>query len=282
MKYDVIDKAKRDYPVRRLCECLDVSKSGYYAWVKRKPSQRDSQDAKLKEMIMGIWYESHQIYGLPRIDVELRDRGIQIGKQRLARLMREAGVQGKTPRRKHPQTTQSDPKNPVVPNLLNRQFAVEKHNEVWLTDITYIETGEGYLYTAGVLDLGSRKIVGLAMADHMRTELTLTALHMAVLQEQPRPGLMHHSDRGSQYTSADYQQQVTDSGMVASMSRTGNCLDNAPMESFWATLKRECADRRFASRDEARTAIFRYVMGFYNQRRRHSSLGYQAPKSRTA
>lgn len=279
MKYEVIDKAKSEFSVRRLCEFLVVSESGYYAWVKREPSVHDSKDDELKAIIVAIWHESHQIYGLPRIHAELRERGIQIGKQRLARLMCEAGIQGKMPRRKRPRTTQSDDKHPVAPNLLNRQFRVENPNAVWLTDITYIETDEGYLYAAGVLDLGTRKIVGFAMADHMRTELTLTALNMAVLQEQPEPGLMHHSDRGSQYTSDAYQQFVRDSGMIASMSRTGNCLDNAPMESFWATLKRECADQGFASRNEARTTIFQYVMGFYNRRRRHSSLRYNAPIS---
>lgn len=282
MKYDVINKAKADFPVSCLCNCLGVSESGYYAWTKREPSQRKRDDADLKAVIVEIWHKSHQIYGLPRIHAELADRGIQIGKQRLARLMGEAGVQGKMPRRKRPKTTQSDDRNPVVPNLLNREFTVEKRNMVWLTDITYIETTEGYLYTAGVLDLASRKIVGLAMADHMRTELTLTALNMAMLQEQPAPGLIHHSDRGSQYTSADYQQLVSDAGMIASMSRTGSCLDNAPMESFWATLKRECADRVFPSRNEARAEIFRYIMGFYNRRRRHSSLGYRSPQSRAA
>jgi len=279
MKYDVIHQSRTAFPVSRLCEFLGVSVSGYYAWLKREPSQRTRQDAELKAVIVDIWEASHRIYGLPRIHADLRDRGIRIGKQRLARLMREVGIEGKMPRRKRPGTTYSDDRHPVVPNVLNRQFSVTERNAVWLTDITYIETDEGYLYTAGVMDLGSREIVGLAMAEHMRTELTLTALDMAVVQQCPAPGLLHHSDRGSQYTSADYQQKVADCGMVASMSRTGNCLDNAPMESFWATLKRECADTVFASRAEARTAIFRYVMGFYNRRRRHSALDYHTPGS---
>jgi putative transposase len=282
MKYNVIHQSKETYSVRRMCQFLGVSESGYYAWTKRERSQREHDDAELKLLIGEIWHDSNRIYGLPRIHAELADRGIQIGKQRLARLMHEAGVQGKMPRRKRPHTTQSDQKHPVAPNLLNRQFAVENRNAVWLTDITYIETDEGYLYAAGVLDLGSRELVGLAMADHMRTELTLSALDMAVTQQRPAPGLMHHSDRGSQYTSADYQQKVADWGMVASMSRTGNCLDNAPMESFWATLKRECVDVVFATQDEARSEIFRYVMGFYNRRRRHSGLGYRTPKSHAA
>lgn len=242
MKYAVIEQAKDAYPVSGLCACLGASESGYYAWLKREPSQRTSEDAELKAVIVDISEAAHRIYGLPRIHDALRDRGIQIGKQRLARLMGEAGVVGKMPRRKRPRTTQRDDSHPVAPNVLNPQFGVTERNTVWLSDITYIETEEGYLYTAGVMDLGSREIVGLAMADHMQTALTLTALEMAIVQQRPDPGLLHHSDRGSQYTSADYQRKVTDCGMIASMSRTGNCLDNAPMESFWATLKRECAD----------------------------------------
>lgn len=282
MKYAVIHQSKVEFPISRLCELLGVSASGYYAWLKREPSQRATEDSGLKAVIVDIWEASHRIYGLPRLHADLRDQGIGIGKQRLTRLMGEAGIEGKMPRRQRPRTTQRDNSHPVAPNRLNRQFDVTKRNAVWLTDITYIETDEGYLYTAGVMDLGSREIVGLAMADHMRTELTLTALDMAVVQQHPAPGLMHHSDQGSQYTSHAYQQYVADCGMVASMSRTGNCLDNAPMESFWATLKRECADVVFASRAEARAAIFCYVMGFYNRRRRHSGLGYQSPKSRAA
>lgn len=282
MKYAVIERAKEAFPVSRLCEFLGVSESGYYAWRKREPCQRVHEDARLQVTIVDIWEASHRIYGLPRIQADLHDQGIGIGKQRLTRLMREAGVEGKMRRRKRPRTTQRDGTHPGAPNRLNRQFGVNERNAVWLTDITYIETDEGYLYTAGVMDLGSREIVGLAMADHIQTQLTLTALDMAVVQQRPAPGLMHHSDRGSQYTSADYQQYVADCGMVASMSRTGNCLDNAPMESFWATLKRECADEVFASREAARIAIFRYVMGFYNRRRRHSALEYHTPLSRAA
>lgn len=279
MKYEIIEQSKESFPVRRLCEFLGVSESGYYAWRQREPSQRAQEDVRLKAVIVDVWEASKRIYGLPRIQADLLDLGIGIGKQRLARLMGEAGVQGKMPRRKYPQTTQRDDTHPVAPNLLNRQFDVTQRNVVWLTDITYVETLEGYLYTAGVMDLGSREIVGLAMADHMRTELTLTALDMAIVQQQPDPGLMHHSDRGSQYTSADYQHKLNKHGMIVSMSRIGNCLDNAPMESFWATLKRECADEVFASRQDARTAIFQYVMGFYNHRRRHSALDYQTPVS---
>jgi putative transposase len=277
MKYEVIEQSKSEYPVKRLCVVLGVSESGYYAWLKREPSQRALQDSQLRQKIVSIWQQFRGIYGAPRIHAELLAQGLRLGLKRVARLMREAGIHGKMARRKRPRTTQIDRSQPIAPNLLNRQFDVQQAHQVWLSDITYIDTAEGYLYAAAVLDLGSREIVGLAMADHMRTELTLTALEMAVLQQQPDPGLMHHSDRGSQYTSSEYQQKLTAYNMIPSMSRTGNCLDNAPMESFWATLKRECADEQFASHHAARTAIFQYVMGFYNRTRRHSSLGYETP-----
>ena len=203
--------------------------------------------------------------------------GVQVSLNRVAKLMRQAGIRGKTARKYRPQTTQSDPTHAVAPNLLNRNFKGHQRQAVWLTDITYINTDEGYLYLAAVMDLGSREIVGLAIADHLRTELTLEALHMAIFQQRPPRGLMHHSDRGSQYTSHAYQQRLRDAGMVVSMSRKGNCLDNAPMESFWATLKRECADYVFANHAQARAEIFSYIMGFYNRTRRHSALGYETP-----
>jgi len=277
MKYAVIERSKSDYPVTRLCAVLEVSESGYYAWLKRKPSQRAVQDSALRQKIVAIWMQFRRIYGAPRIHAELLARGIRVGLKRVARLMREADIQGKVLRRKRPCTTQVDGNHPVAPNLLNRQFDVKQRHQIWLSDITYIDTEEGYLYLAAVLDLGSREIVGLAMTDHIRTELVEQALDMAIIQQQPEPGLLHHSDRGSQYTSYDYQQKLRAYGMIASMSRSGNCLDNAPMESFWATLKRECADGVFPSRDSARIEIFGYIMGFYNRTRRHSSLGYETP-----
>ena len=282
MKYTVIQSYKGTYPVKAMCEFLGVSESGYYAWLKRESSERMYQDAILKEMIVSTWKRFHGIYGSPRIYKDLKEQGIHVGQKRVARLMGEIGIQGKMARRKHPQTTQSDETHSVVPNLLNRQFKVNRANQVWLTDITYIETREGYLFVAGVLDLGSRQLVGLAMADHMRTELVVQALDMALLQQRPQPGLLHHSDRGSQYTSHAYQQKLKDAQFISSMSRRGNCLDNAPMESFWATLKRECADFVFETHEHARSAIFSYVMGFYNRTRRHSALDYQPPITRAA
>jgi transposase InsO family protein len=282
MKYELIQTHREMYPVKTMCELLAVSESGYYAWLKREPGQRMRQDAELKARIVSIWNSFRGIYGAPRIYKELKAQGMHISQKRVARLMREAGIQGKMAGRKRPQTTRSDDSHPVAPNLLNRQFKVTEANKVWLTDITYIETKEGYLYTAAVLDLGSRQLVGLAMADHMRTELVLQALDMAIVQQQPSAGLLHHSDRGSQYTSHDYQQKLKDAQFLISMSRRGSCLDNAPMESFWATLKRECADHIFETREQARTTIFAYVMGFYNRIRRHSAIDYQAPITRAA
>lgn len=282
MQYEVIEANKADYPIKRLCTVLGVSESGYYAWVRREPSQRSQHDEDLQAQIVSIWQQYRGIYGAPRIHAELREKGIRMSRKRAARLMRQAGIQGKIPRRKRPRTTQVDDTYPVAPNVLNRQFDVRQAHQVWLSDITYIDTEEGYLYLAGVLDLGSREVVGLAMADHMRTELVLQALEMALIQQRPAAGVLHHSDRGSQYTCHDYQQKLQDTRMIVSMSRTGNCLDNAPMESFWATLKRECADHVFRTRDDARLAIFAYIMGFYNRSRRHSALGYQAPLLRAA
>lgn len=282
MKYKAIEQSKTDFPISRLCTVLKVSESGYYAWQNREPSMRDIENHSLAKQIVQLWHKFRKIYGARRIWPELVARGVTISLNRVAKLMRENGIRGKTARKYRPQTTQTDPTHAVAPNLLNRNFKGHQRNQVWLTDITYIDTDEGYLYVAAVMDLGSREIVGLAMADHMRTELTLDALNMAIFQQQPAPGLMHHSDRGSQYTSHVYQQRLRDEGMIASMSRTGNCLDNAPMESFWATLKRECADIVFAHHQQARMEIFSYIMGFYNRNRRHSALGYQAPITHAA
>lgn len=277
MKYEAITQWQVEFPVARICQVLAVSESGYYAWLKRKPSARAIENAQLSQQIATIWRKYRRIYGAPRIWAELLEQGVKVSLNRVAKLMREAGLQAKTARKYRPKTTQSDPSHAVAPNLLNRDFDAHQRNQVWLTDITYIETDEGYLYLAGVMDLGSRELVGMAMANHMRTDLTLDALNMAIVQHHPPAGLMHHSDRGSQYTSRAYQKRLAEANMISSMSRTGNCLDNAPMESFWATLKRECADYSFATHHQARAEIFSYIMGFYNRTRRHSALGYTAP-----
>lgn len=277
MSYACVQACADEFPVVRVCEILGLSESGYYAWLKREPSQRDQVNQRLNAQIMDIWETFKHCYGAPRIHAELQDQGLYVGKNRVARLMRALGIRGKGGQKRRPRTTQADKTHPTYANTLNRDFEVTHPDAVWLTDITYIETHEGFLYLAGVMDLYSRQIVGLAMADHMRSELTETALDMALCHRQTDTSLMHHSDRGSQYTCATYQRKLADQGITVSMSRTGNCLDNAPMESFWATLKRECADRVFESRQQARTEIFGYIMGFYNRIRRHSALGYLSP-----
>ena len=277
MGYASVQACADNYPVARVCKTLGLSESGYYAWLKREPGQREQSNQTLKSQIMEIWESFKQCYGAPRIHAELQDQGLCVGKNRVARLMRTLGIRGKGGQKRRPRTTQADRTHPTYANTLNRDFDVTHPDAVWLTDITYIETQEGYLYLAGVMDLYSRQIIGVAMADHMRSELTETALEMALCHRQPDASLLHHSDRGSQYTCDSYQQMLADRGITVSMSRTGNCLDNAPMESFWATLKRECADYVFESHEQARTEIFGYIMGFYNRIRRHSALDYLSP-----
>lgn len=277
MSYANVQACSDDLPVARVCEVLEMSESGYYAWLKREPSQRNESNQTLKSQILTIWETFKRCYGAPRIHAELQDQGLSVGKNRVARLMKTLGIRGKGGQKRRPRTTQADKTHPTYANILNRDFEATQPNSVWLTDITYIETDEGFLYVAGVMDLYSRQIVGLAMADHMRSELTETALDMALCHRQPDTSLLHHSDRGSQYTCASYQQMLADRDLTVSMSRTGNCLDNAPMESFWATLKRECADRVFESHQHARTEIFAYIMAFYNRVRRHSALDYLSP-----
>jgi transposase InsO family protein len=277
MKYQAVQRLATEFPVARLCAVLGLPISSYYACLQREPSPRAVQNKSLLAQIEAIWRRFRGIYGAPRIWSELQALGVKVSLNRVAKLMRKAGLCGKMARKRRPQTTQSDPSHAFAPNLLNRQFQGQPRNQVWLTDITYIDTDEGWLYLAAVMDLGSREIVGLAMAEHMRTELTLDALNMAILQQRPAPGLLHHSDRGSQYTAHAYQERLAAAKMRVSMSRKGNCWDNAPMESFWATLKRECADQAFRSHLEARTAIFAYIMAFYNRSRRHSALDYASP-----
>lgn len=277
MKYEQVQACAKEYPVHRVCAVLGVSESGYYAWLKREPSGHEQANVQLGVHITALWKRFKGIYGAPRIHAELQDQGMRVGKNRVAKLMQKLGLRGKGGRKRRPRTTQANPHHAASPNIVDRHFTVDQPDAVWLTDITYIDTAEGYLYVAGVMDLYSRQIVGLAMADHMRMSLTETALDMALIQRQPTDDLIHHSDRGSQYTSTTYQDKLADWQIVSSMSRTGNCLDNAPMESFWATLKRECADYVFASLIQARVEIFSYIMGFYNRSRRHSALDYLSP-----
>lgn len=276
-RYEAIQQQADHLPISRLCEVLEVSRSGFYAWCGREPSQRQQEDARLTDVINDIFHENRCCYGSPRVHAALRQVGYCIGRKRVARLMRQADLRPRRRKRPVPRTTVANPDHPVFENQLDRDFEAAHPDEKWMVDITYIDTLEGWLYLAGVMDLCSRRIVGMAMADHMTTDLLDAALTMAVVERRPQPGLLHHSDRGSQYTSSDYQQRLTNCQMQVSMSRPAQCLDAAPIESFWGTLKTECVTYRFDSQEHARTEIFSYVMGFYNRTRLHSALDYQSP-----
>jgi putative transposase len=278
MKYEAIKACKNDFCVRQMCKVLGVSSSAYYDYLQRKPCLRLKQDKQLSNRIKAIAKANRYVYGVPRIHAELKAQGIRIGRKRVSRLMKTANIRVKTAKPFKPCTTKVDKSHRFAPNLLNRDFKATAPKQKWLCDITYIPTREGFLYVAAVEDLFSRRIVGLAMDAQMPTGLVERAFIMATQQHKPQPGLLHHTDRGSQYSSKDYQQRLRDAQVIVSMSRTGNCLDNAPIESFWSTLKRECATGVFATRAEARASIFDYIMTFYNRTRRHSTLGYLSPE----
>jgi putative transposase len=276
----VITRHRCEFPVRLMCRVLEVTPSGYYAAVKRPPSWHALMDEVLMAHVRIAHQESGETYGAPRVHQTLQAEGLPVGRKRVARLMRAAGLQARRPKRRRIVTTDSTHDQPIAPNLLGRQFDVEGLgiNRVWVADLTYIPTREGTLYLATVLDLGSRACVGWAMRDHMETELVLSALRMAREARQPAPGLLHHSDRGSQYAAADYRQELEARGMIASTSGKGDCYDNAVAESFFATLECELIMRNdWSTRAEARRAIFRYIEGWYNRKRRHSTLGYISP-----
>jgi putative transposase len=256
---------------------MNVSRSGYYAWIKRPESNREIQNRKLLKKIRYVYKVSRGTYGSPRITRALKKQGINCGKNRVARLMRDNGIAGKT-KRKYKATTNSNHNYPVAENILKQKFNAEHPNQIWVADITYIPTDEGWLYLAAIEDLFQRKIVGWSMDSTMTRHLTLNALRQAVRRYKPSPGLIHHSDRGSQYASYEYQQALRNYQFVTSMSRKGNCYDNACMESFFGTLKMELIyGNRFKTRAEARQAIFEYIEIFYNRIRLHSSLGYMSP-----
>lgn len=260
-----------------MCRVFKVSRSGYYAWLKRPESRRKIQNRELLKKIRKVHKVSRGTYGSPRITKALKKEGIACGRNRVARLMRENGIAAKT-KRKYKATTNSKHNYPVAENLVNQNFTVNQPNQVWVADITYIATDEGWLYLAAVEDLFQRKIVGWAMDSTMTRQLVLDALKQAVWRYQPLAGLIHHSDRGSQYASHEYQKALKDYKMIGSMSRKGNCYDNACMESFFGTLKRELIyGTRFRTRAEARQAIFEYIEVFYNRIRLHSALGYMSP-----
>lgn len=271
---------KMDYPVRRLCLYLEASPSGFYGWERRQaqPCARALENQSLAQEIDQIHTRSRQTYGAPRIHRELRKKGRCHGRNRIARLMKEKGLCGRQKGRYRVQTTDSNHDQPIAPNRLAEAPKAAAPNQLWVADITYIPTKEGWLYLAAILDLYSRKIVGWAMSERIDTALVLNALAMALLHRCPPAKLLCHTDRGVQYASDDYRQTLVNAGLIASMSRRGNCYDNATMESFWATLKLELVYRRvFDTRTQARTQIFDYIETFYNRQRAHSALNYQSP-----
>jgi putative transposase len=277
MRYQFIQAHQDEFPVQRVCSVLGVSTSGYYAWRERSVSVRRQANQQLLLEIRAIHNRSRKTYGSPRVHAELKEDGFRVGKNRVARLMRAENLRGQR-KKKQPRTTNSQHSYPVAPNRLNRDFQATRPNEKWLADITYIPTAEGWLYLAVVLDLFSRKIVGWAFAATLESGLVEQAFRMAVQDRSALYGLLHHSDRGSQYAGGAYQQLLVDQHMQISMSRTGNCYDNAPMESFFSTLKCEHVHfQYYRTRQEATTDIFSYIVGFYNRQRRHSSLGYLSP-----
>ena len=277
MRFQFIAANQQEFPVRRLCQVLDVSASGFYTWRKRQPSARKMANDTLLIQIKEVHQESRGTYGSPRVHATLVAQGLPCGLHRVARLMRQDGLRARGKRR-YKRTTESNHTYPISPNLLNREFEADVPNQKWVGDITYIPTGEGWLYLAVVMDLFSRRVVGWAMDNNLHQQLTLTALHMALNQRQPQPGLLHHTDRGSQYAASLYQAILNGYQLQVSMSRRGNCHDNAPMESFFASLKAELpCYGRYATRRQARLEIFEYIEVFYNRYRRHSSLGYLSP-----
>jgi putative transposase len=277
MRYQFAQVHQDEFPVQRMCSVLGVSSSGYYAWQTRPISPRVQANQELMPEIRAIHSRSRKTYGSPRVHAELKACGFRVGKNPVARLMRTENLYGQR-KKKQPHTTDSQHSYPVAPNRLNRDFKATRPTEKWLADITYIPTAEGWLYLAVVLDLFSRKIVGWAFAATLESCLVEQAFRMAVQNRTTLTGLLHHSDRGSQYAGDAYQRLLIDQQVQVSMSRTGNCYDNAPMESFFSTLKCEHVHfQNYQTRQEATTDIFSYIVGFYNRQRRHSSLGYLSP-----
>ena len=277
MKYAFIAAHVKEFSVERMCQVLGVRRSGYYAWKKHPSSAREQANADLLAKIREAFEKNRRLYGSRRIRQYLLRQGAGCSRYRVARLMKIAHL---TPRRSakwHPQTTRQHAGARTAPNVLNQEFQADAPNEKWVSDITYIATREGWLYLASILDLYSRRIVGWAMEETMDVSLVEKAWQMALLNRHPLPQLLHHSDRGSQYTSEAYWHLLELNQCQVSMSRTGNCYDNAAMESFHATLKGECADHPFATKAEAKTAIFEFIEVWYNRQRMHSTLGYRSP-----
>jgi putative transposase len=277
MCFRLIDAKNSQHAVSLLCSVLGVSRAGYYAWKDRPASARERRDAELVELIGQLHAESKGTYGWPRIHAELRHRGVSVSRKRVARLMRWAGLSGMVRRRKG-RTTIRVPGIATAPDLVRRDFAPTAPNRLWVADLTEVSTWEGKLYLAVVLDCYSRRCVGWAMAEHMRAELVVEALEMAIWQRRPEAGLVHHSDRGGQYVSLIFGQRCSDAGIDLSMGAKGSALDNAVAEAFFATLKKELTRRRsWSTRRELQSAVFAWIEGWYNRRRLHSTLGYLSP-----
>lgn len=278
MKFRLIQQERRWHGVDTLCRALGVSRGGYWSWVQRRPGARQQADAVLLADIRKIHKGKRRVYGSPRVHDHLQKRGVRCGRKRIERLMRENDIRAKQSKKFKPATTDSKHAHPVAANILNRRFHWERPNQAWVTDLTCIPTEEGWLYLGAIIDLFSRRVVGWAMGDDMSRQLTLRALEMAVQRRRPAPGLIHHSDRGSQYASGDYQKALKKHGMTCSMSRKGNCWDNAVAESFFHTLKVELVhDQKFKTRREATAAIFEYMEVFYDRQRIHTTLGGLTP-----
>jgi putative transposase len=281
MRFAWIQRHQDDWPVEVLCEVLNVTRGGYYDWMNQPdqtPVQRRQEE--LLERIRTAHEASRRTYGSPRITAELKSVGVRVCRNTVAKWMQKAGLRPLRRRKFVPTTTDSNHDLPIAPNRLDRDFAASAPNRKWVCDLTYIWTDQGWLYLATVMDLFSRRIVGWSMQDHLRTSLTSQALTMALQARGPQPGLLHHSDRGVQYASEEYQKLLKTHGIVCSMSRTGDCYDNAAAESFFATLKRELINgKRYATLDEAKRELFEWIEVFYNRQRRHSALGYASPEA---
>ena len=273
--FKFIGDEQTSFPVKTLCRTLGVSTSGLYSSKKRQESKREQEDRRLSVRVRAAHAESREVYGSPRIHRVVQEQGIHVSRKRVIRLMQAAGLRGKV-RRRWVRTTDSNHAFPIAPNILARQFVAQGPNERWVGDITYLRTPQGWLYLAVILDVFSRRVVGWAVSSRIDRQLVLDALQMAIAHRKPLPGLLHHTDRGSQYASTDYQRALATGGAICSMSRRGNCHDNAVAESWFATLKTELGES-FESDADARRKLFEYIEVFYNQKRKHSSLDYRSP-----
>lgn len=277
MKFEFMQAHQGKFKVERMSKMLQVSRNGYYQFVKSRLSKRSDENNLLLSKIRKVHEESRCTYGSPRVHAELIEQGEHCSRKRVSQLMRKAGIAAKMKKR-FKKTTRVNPKAAAAPNLLKQNFTATKPNQRWVADITYVATGEGWLYVAAVLDLFSRRVIGLAMSERITTDLVMNALKQALVRRQPEPGLLHHSDKGCQYTSSDFQQLLKSHQIIVSMSGTGNCFDNAAMESFFHTLKTEhIYFEYYLTREQAKLSIFEWVEIFYNRNRRHSTLGYLTP-----